>query len=144
MTKPFRERCSAEATRDAIFLFQSRRLILTAEPYGWEWSDDGLCMIESDASHSTEEEEKQFFEAEADRLLPYEDRKHIDKPYINCKDLWERDADEVLETWITESVWLSREEATHYGECRAYNYTDGWRGYCVCAEGELAKLIKNT
>ena len=50
----------------------------------------------------------------------------------------------VTESWHTEGVYLTREEATAYGKRRDYNFADGWRVYGVCAEGELVELIKNT
>lgn len=49
-----------------------------------------------------------------------------------------------VEWWETERVFLSREEATAYGESQAHNYRHGWRVYGVPSEGELAELIKTT
>lgn len=51
--------------------------------------------------------------------------------------------DECITYWRTESVWLSREQGEAYGEAHAYNYRYGWRVYCLCAEGELAVLLRN-
>jgi hypothetical protein len=50
------------------------------------------------------------------------------------------DRADAIEVWITESVWLTREEAEHYGQQKFYRYPDGWQVYCVNAEGELAKF----
>ncbi len=46
-----------------------------------------------------------------------------------------------LEWWETESVFLTREDGTAYGEARAYNYPDGWRVYCVCARGDIVHVL---
>lgn len=42
----------------------------------------------------------------------------------------------------TVSVWLSREEAEAFARRTAYRYKHGWLVYCVCAEGELAAVLK--
>ena len=47
------------------------------------------------------------------------------------------------ETWDTEGVWRTREEANDYGTRRSYNYPDGWRVHPVPAEGELAQRLRN-
>ncbi len=44
--------------------------------------------------------------------------------------------------WDTEMVFWSREEGEAYGKRRDYNYRDGWRVYCVCANDTLAALLK--
>ena len=51
------------------------------------------------------------------------------------------DREDATETWQTESVWLTRKEAETFGKRTEYRYPDGWRVYCVNAEGELAKLL---
>jgi len=50
--------------------------------------------------------------------------------------------DECQRSWHTVSVWLSRAEAERYAKATAYNYPDGWQVYCLCAEGELALLLR--
>jgi len=44
--------------------------------------------------------------------------------------------------WLTDSVWLDRESAEAWGESVAHRYPDGWRVYSVCAEGDLALLLR--
>jgi hypothetical protein len=44
--------------------------------------------------------------------------------------------------WRTESVWLDRLEAEAWGKVKAHRWTDGWRVYGVCAEGDLAELLR--
>lgn len=44
--------------------------------------------------------------------------------------------------WETQSVWLDRDEAEAFAKATNYRYPDGWRVYCVCAEGNLAELLK--
>lgn len=63
-----------------------------------------------------------------------------DNNEVTLQDILKRG--DAVETWDTESVWLTREEATAYGERTEYHYLDGWRVYCVNAEGELAKFLK--
>jgi hypothetical protein len=47
-----------------------------------------------------------------------------------------------VEPWRTESVWLSRGECEAWGRRNEHNYPEGlWRCYCLCAEGELARLL---
>lgn len=46
--------------------------------------------------------------------------------------------------WRTEKVFAHREEARLFGQSRPYAWGDeniGWRVYCVCANGALAKLL---
>ena len=43
--------------------------------------------------------------------------------------------------WETISVWYDREEAESFAKSTKYRYPDGWRVYCVCAEGKLAELL---
>lgn len=60
-----------------------------------------------------------------------------------------RDGDELPRTycsscetvWRTERVFLTRKEGEDYGTRRSYDYTDGWRVYCVPCAGQLAKLL---
>lgn len=135
MTKPFKERCAAEATRDAIFLLQSRFLNLIEEPYGWELDEEGqLVMMEEDADCANEREVTLFLLA----------GQHDEKPTLSIQELYERSRDYCVVEWRTESVWLSREEATEWATGHTYRFAEGWRVYAVCAEGELAQLIRGT
>lgn len=123
----FSERCSMEATRDAVFLFQRRVLNCVAIPSGWEFEDGVFTQVEDECGDPIENgRELSPLEAYEEPLLDEDDRPCI------------------LAHWQTERVWLSREEATAWGEAKHYNYREGWRVYCVCAEGELAKLLKDT
>ncbi len=47
--------------------------------------------------------------------------------------------------WITQSVWLSREEAEDYGNRKSYDFGEkgkDWRVWCVPADGRLADFLK--
>ena len=46
-----------------------------------------------------------------------------------------------IETWNTESAWLTREEAESYAKGVEYNYPEGWGVYCVSAKGSLSTII---
>ena len=48
----------------------------------------------------------------------------------------------VPDEWTTESVWFTREEAEAWATRHAYRFAEGWRVYCLCAEGALAKLLR--
>lgn len=114
-----------ECTRDPIFLFQRRRWIVTGCPEGWSFDDEGDCIPEG--WKPTDEKDT--------------------PPVLSMQEMaqhryGEWDAPCAIETWETESVWLSREEAEDYGKARHYNYTSGWRVYCVCAEGRLGDLLR--
>lgn len=139
----FKERCSKECTRDAIFLFQRREVEMISEPYGWEFDGDVFIMTEEDATHANDDEIELF-----KKYQQYtQDGKFHDfsQPHRSVFDFWQYGAeDEIYESWHTESVWLTREEAEAHGKARNYNYKFGWRVYCVCAEGKLAQLIKDT
>lgn len=104
-----------ECTRDPIFLLQVRRYRLLGVPEGHEMDDEGDVWAKSPIGP-----------AEPDRLT--------------VDDLLSFEA--AVAWWETESVYLTREEAEAYGQRRAYNYRDGWRVYCVCAEGRLGDLLR--
>jgi hypothetical protein len=104
-----------ECTRDPIFLFQSRRIHLGHLPPDHEPDWDAEC-IETESRRGDS----------AYSLVEYA----------------EAFPENVVEEWETRSVWFTREEAERYGEAKAYNFTKGWRVYCVCAEGELAAILK--
>ncbi len=125
--------CGPEATRDAIFLFQRRRLLWRSEdslPDGYHYGDDGYLWRDDD-----------FFEER-----PWAKEKESEYPEEwSCRSFLEADQnsdDSVVISWETESVWFTRQEGEEYGKNRAYNYPDGWRVYCVNANGDLAKILK--
>lgn len=51
-------------------------------------------------------------------------------------------SDDWEESWYTEGVWFTRKEVEDFAKATHYRYTHGYRTYCVCANGELAKLLK--
>lgn len=101
----------AEATRDPIFLFQTRYYELTSEgwPLGLDYDGDGYVL---------------------------------DGEPLEDQEVRERFPDHFGEHWRTERVFFTRDEATSWAERRTYRWPDGWRVYCVCAEGDLAALLK--
>lgn len=110
----------AEATRDPIFLFERRRWRLLHEslPAGFSWSND-LERVVCDGGFGRKRESWTLVEF--------------------AKDF----SDYVLETWLPEGVWFTREEAEEYGRSHAYRFSQGWRVYCICADGDLARLLKS-
>ena len=105
-----------ECTRDPIFLFQRGRWIETGEPAGYVHDGEG-------------------WREEGEDGEPEEDADYLTNEQLRAM----RCAKQV---WETESVYLTREEGEAYGRARAYNYRDGWRVFCVCAEGALAALLR--
>lgn len=115
-----------ECTRDPIFVFQARRWRVMGAPSGYEFDDEGDCVEEVDPIHWTYGTE----------------RKALSPEQLSHYTFGEFDTPCAIETWETERVYLTREEAESYGKARAYNYRDGWRVYCVTAEGALRDLLK--
>ncbi len=109
------EMASHEATCDPIFLFQYKRYILKEIPVEYHYNDDGDIIKDG-----TED----FENPEVLSWAELED--------MEC----------AIHVWETEDVFYSREEGEEYGHRRHYNYTDGWRVYCVCAQGKLAEILK--
>lgn len=119
MSEPRRVHPDSEITRDPIFLFQRRRWNLVSEPAGWTWEDGGLCP--EDCQH--EDDSKDCGLSGFDTLN-------------------KRFPEHIISWWDTELVFFTREEGEAFGRRKAYNYPDGWRVYCVCAQGDLAALLK--
>lgn len=122
------QRCHQEATRDVIFLFQTRGLVWTGNlPSGF------------------------IFDSDADDVYREEDveREH---PVSLAEIIKEHGSEYGIATWRTIGVWLDRAEAEAWGESQRHNYGEKydeqkiqnrcWQVYGVPAEGELAELIR--
>lgn len=46
------------------------------------------------------------------------------------------------DVWETDSVFFTREEGERFGRNHAYRWPNGWRVYCVPANGVLAELLR--
>lgn len=114
----------AECTRDAIFLFQRMVWIYHDLPDGYVADGDGGVIWD---------DENDYPQFGPDSLTPLE-LSDIEgaSGFGMC----------TTESWNTELVFLTREEAEEHGLARSYNYPDGWRVYAVCAQGELAEGLK--
>lgn len=111
-----------EATRDPIFLIQSRELVCTRLPYNYVWDDEGY-LVPEDCFESTEDEMEDFVR-------------------YSSEEAYEAGLGEWQVVWITHSVWYSREEAELHRTRRLYHFGKSSRVYCICAEGELARILK--
>jgi len=45
-------------------------------------------------------------------------------------------------SWHTEGVFFTRKEGEDWAAARAYRWPHGWQVYCICAEGQLAEILK--
>lgn len=111
-----------EATRDPIFLFQTKRFIrvgdIPEEPnneYPFYYDVDNCEVVYSP------EHEKEGCSVPMDELESYE----LFASY-----------------WETRSVWGTRHEAEDYGKSRSYEWPDGYRVYCTVCNGLLAEFLK--
>ena len=71
-----------------------------------------------------------------------------EKMLVNEYELLEKHGDDIgTLVWLTESVWLDRDEAEAYGESHACHYNNkkkgvGWRVYGIPANGQLARILR--
>lgn len=119
-----------ECTAEPIFLFQWRKFVVIGAPPGYDFDDEGDCVAEEEKAESLVDED-----GEPERTV------------LSPRDLADRvfgewDTPCAMEEWITERVFLSRQEGEAYGHARAYNYRDGWRVYCVTAAGVLGEILR--
>ncbi len=105
-----------EATRDPIFLLQEREIRLGDLPVEHSWDSD--------------------IERVVIRVMGRE------KVELSLRDYAHVYSDHVIESWRTSTVWFTREEAQAWLDSHKYRWPDGMRVFCVCAEGELARLLK--
>lgn len=120
------ESAKHEATSDPIFLVLAETAQLldfdeSQRPEGW-WRDEGDCNVlligeGDDAREPTFDELEQLINDE----MPVR-----------------------IDTRV-ESVWLTRQEAEAWVESHRYRWRSDTRVrvYCVCAEGELAALLRD-
>lgn len=121
----------AECTRDPIFLLQSRR---------WYVNQNGLPSHVT--NYETMEEMSVVLGDEGEYVLVVHDGPNPRREHIAVSEAAAMFSEEFSEEWRTERVFFTRKEGERYGRRRAYNYPEGWRVFCVCAEGELATLLK--
>lgn len=122
-----------EATRDPIFLLQIRCLQPIEIPDGYVVSDDGVI------------EREDLVENDQGELEPTDPDGRPNT--LSLEDLLNYEASGGITScafvhWSTEAVFYSRKEAEDWAKARHYRWRDGYRIYCVCAEGELADLLK--
>lgn len=127
----YAERCQRECTRSVIFLFQVRDLRLIGLPEDFSLGPEGrgpvMQVCDCDGKKLAEPIEWSIERLVAEKLT----FGNYDTP---C----------VVESWRTEGVFLSREEAENFGKRTEYRYSHGFRVHGVPAEGELATLIEAT
>lgn len=126
-----------EATRDPVFLFQSRRVQFTRCP---DWLEhDGDCFR---VSYPTEE----YDDLPQDLPLYDEEGLFIDyAAFYRFMLDYSADGDGspcAIELWETELVFATREEGEAWGRDKSHRYRDGWRVYCVPAAGTLTGALK--
>lgn len=109
----YRERCHREATEAVAFLLQRRAFIYFGEPLGCTWDDEGWVRDDADEGDG----------------------------YLTGDELMEEEC--ATEVWHTESIWLSREEATEFAKATEYNFPDGWRVYGMPSKGLMVDALKS-
>lgn len=139
---PHRDRCGREATRDAIFLLQVKRLnCISSDVDGIEMSDcetfrvtnrDDLPEWLVALVQQGDEPDDPGWISVNDFVQAAANGNREDRHGIQC----------VISHWSTESVWLDRDEAETYAKNHAYRWPDGWQVYSVCAEGALATMLR--
>lgn len=139
MNTQHRHRCESECTRDAIFLLQRRRWQRTDDIPGTEFDGEAYAITDRDELP----EWAVPFIVDEDGCEPYvsddpELAAAAHKAGAEISSGWPL----FYEEWLTESVWLDRAEAEAWGKSHDYRFADGWRVYAVCAEGELAKRLR--
>lgn len=117
-----------EATRCPIFLLQTSQVGLTADycATDWEFLDDGEMIYNGDVDALDGGEGKRL---SGDALDDFLISRGMARRY------W---------TTFDGGVWFTREEATAEANRRSYHYGiegKNWRVYCVCANGELEKVL---
>ena len=122
-----------EGTRDPIFALQRKQIRVTEPPDGWEWSDgeDGGFVWDEWTGNVTPETD------------PDVDFEEDCKPFLSYKAAHARGGENCIEWWETERIFLTREEGTAWVQRQEYNYSGGWRIYCMCAEGQLTKVLSD-
>lgn len=129
-----------EGTRDPIFLLEVSRTEVAQASF------DNELYVENDYFKGggvfLTPESYNDYEA-----MDFSDEEAAEEFWRNCKTM-DNEAlmnhGLAIQYWDTDSVWLTREEAQQHAEKRSHHYgKEGiqWRVYCVCAEGELAKLL---
>jgi hypothetical protein len=122
-----------DITKDPIYLLQYRDYNLTSCP-GWLGYDGDSYWIEPKNILGVDTSQWKFYsKGEIDVKLLFE--------YLCC--YHEDDAIAAVETWITLSVYLTRQEAEHWGKQAEYNYPFGWRVYCIPCGGTLARILND-
>jgi hypothetical protein len=116
------ERCSREATRDVIFLFQRRVRTFIYMPDGFDHDSDGWNRVDDDGEIISED-------------------------LVSEDEVAASDSESYIDIWETEGVWLDRDEAEAWGESHAYRFENqkkgvGWRVYGMPSYGDLAKLLQ--
>lgn len=119
-----------EATASPIFLFQCRRWLYTGVPDGYGLFDDNTIA-------QVDDDEKPLMTESGDYVKVLTD-KELSEHYHGD---WDTPC--AIETWETDRVFLTRQEAEEYGKSRAYNYREGWRVYSVNCVGELAQALRD-
>lgn len=124
----------SEGTASPIFLFQTRVLIWTGDlpdEFGFDGEECSFYETREPINDDEREECEDMGWGEK-----YQEE-------VPLRDVWLGHGDDVAhETWHTERVFLTREEGTAWAAARTYRWPDGWRVYCVPAEGALAEGLK--
>lgn len=119
-----KDRQGDDATRDAIYLFQTKQWVVLPEIT--DFGEHGITMSD-------------------DYDLTWDDKKDEDGEPLTVTNEELEGMGLQAHVWRTESVFASRQEAKAWGDRRPYAWGlegEGWRTYSVCAEASLAEFLK--
>lgn len=126
-----------EATRDPIFLFQSRSIAVLSLPDGISTDGDSIMVERAEFLRDWHPSLLAIFGDEIEEGVGWgrfaEALVGIERPDGGVY---------AKEEWITERVFLTRDEGEAWARAREHRWARGWRVYCVPAEGALAELLK--
>lgn len=119
---------AADAVRD-----ERERLPQRVHPDS-ECTRDPIYLLQSRRWHCVNVD-SYHWDSDGEAMFRTADDTEVDESYM-------RNSEDFTASWHVEGVWFTREEAECFGKSTYYRYDHGHRVYCVCAAGELAKLLR--
>ena len=112
------ERSQRESTKNVLFLLQRRALVVIDAPSDYEFDEAGERFVSEDGA---ELDFKTCFDKGLERS---------------------GGGNAIMSEWVSERIFLDRNEAELWASQRYYNYPNGYRVYGLPAEGKIVELLK--